>query len=430
MSFSNFIGKVQSVFINVCSEIKETFSEENISSLFDFDNAEDYKTEDIENLNNDYLAYQSKVDNDKAQQEQYESLNAEQMKRFEDSFKADFELANFPSSIKGTMSDLYDELSNTTDINEAERIIAEIECTLASAEANGTYTEQVEGINKNLQISCLEMACLKQTDMLQSEAQKAQSIDEENAYFEQIEQTQFEFNAKTYTLKQEGMIENATSFTDEQKQELGALYNKLAKTTNEEARNSIQAEIDAYCLQENIQDISTIEYLNSNAELININNKSAILNEQKMACSNNEQKAQIDSVMREEQSAADVKMNEHKLYAIINDTTLPETAKNEISRIFSNYSDLYTDFDKDTVMAEINAVLAEHNFDTNSREYIEIEFLTSKTANDKELTKLFNMLSVAVDPAQKEEIQQEINSLMEDNNQLFEKRSQDIQNKI
>lgn len=61
MNNFNILNKLQTVFTTAVSNIKENFSEENISAFFDFSAKTDFSIGDIEQLNNEFLQYQAKI---------------------------------------------------------------------------------------------------------------------------------------------------------------------------------------------------------------------------------------------------------------------------------------------------------------------------------------------------------------------------------
>lgn len=61
MNNFNILNKLQTVFTTAVSNIKENFSEENISAFFDFSAKTDFSIGDIEQLNNEFLQYQARI---------------------------------------------------------------------------------------------------------------------------------------------------------------------------------------------------------------------------------------------------------------------------------------------------------------------------------------------------------------------------------
>ena len=61
MTNLNIFGRIENVVTSAISNIKEKFSEENLSAFFDFSAKTDFSVGDIEQLNNEFLQYQARI---------------------------------------------------------------------------------------------------------------------------------------------------------------------------------------------------------------------------------------------------------------------------------------------------------------------------------------------------------------------------------
>ncbi len=421
MSLINFINKVQSVVTNFISDIKEKFAESDLGSIFDFGVKEDLKTEDVENLANEYLDIQAKVSKEETPQAevvkeeapQDNRMNGEQIDALNDLQKNSIENAGFPEGIKQQMSGLYDKLSDAKNINEANNITAQIQALTSLYEANGQFTEPYMGFTEDLIVNSLEIAQLNQQEILNAEMNKATDRETKIKYFEQMDQSNFEFNAEIYKHNQKAIIERAPSLNEDQKANLKHLYDDLSSAMDEAARNHIKAQIMQYCAEQNIQDGGLINHLDATASEANRFNKLAMYNEQKMNATTEQQKMMIDAVMWEENMISGIETETNQLLGTINSTNLPPHAKAEINRIISEYSNIGKDYNADTILAEITAKLAENNISTNTKEYASIEYFTRSIENEKQLTKMYNLLASAPDEATRQNLLAEIDTLHE-----------------
>ena len=82
MNNLNIFGRIESVVTSAISNIKEKFSEENLSAFFDFSAKTDFSVGDIEQLNNEFLEYQARI---KEKIENKETSNPFEEKGIEDS---------------------------------------------------------------------------------------------------------------------------------------------------------------------------------------------------------------------------------------------------------------------------------------------------------------------------------------------------------
>ena len=180
-------------------------------------------------------------------------------------------------------------------------------------EANGQFTEPYKGFTEDLIVNSLEIAQLNQQEILNAEMNKATDVETRVKYFEQMDQSNFEFNAEIYKHNQKAIIERAPSLNDDQK------------------ANHIKAQIMQYCAEQNIQDGGLINHLDATASEANRFNKLAMYNEQKMNAGTEQQKMMIDAVMWEENMISGIETETNQLLGTINSTNLPPHAKAEIN---------------------------------------------------------------------------------------------------
>ena len=327
--------------------------------------------------------------------------------------------ANIPVNLKEDLAPLYENLAEADNEDEIASIKAEIAQVYANAEKEG-----IDGNLKGLQYD-LELSAMRSNHatVMKDLYEKLVDASSEEAKF--LIHTEIEAMQNRHQIEDTKTFINAyihnSGLNNEQKNDLAKIYNQLLNANSEDAKDSLMATLEMYCLEKGIDPKGEmIAGLNYNVVQ---NEKYTVLTElyEKMGNTKNEnERSKIWGEIELARTHFENKMLPYETQMLANDLDVNNEAKTSLLDHIDKLQNATDENESEQIIAEIDLLMKQAGVDTNSREYVIMQRITLNIQQNKELEPLYEALANTDDINSIAEINANIEKIYQKYTPLFE----------
>ncbi len=254
----------------------------------------------------------------------------------------------------------------------------------------------------------LNLAFEAQLRELYEELSEAVGEDARNSIQAKIKELEQKHNMEIKKLNIQDIINSTSNLDEEQKAELQDLYTKLTNATSKDERDSILAEIKQKCQEYNVPD-STMTKLDIEAIDIGFNTELSELYQQLSEASTSEERDAINIEISKRIQSYNKESADLRLKDMINSSDFSDDIKAELQDLYNELSEAASPEERDSISAQIQQKFEEYQLPKEFKTSLDIEALRS--ASGSELEELYAQLSEANGAEQRESIQAKIKEI-------------------
>ena len=327
--------------------------------------------------------------------------------------------ANIPVNLKEDLAPLYENLAEADNEDEIASIKAEIAQVYANAEKEG-----IDGNLKGLQYD-LELSAMRSNHATVMKDLYEKLVDASSQEAKFLIHTEIEAMQNRHQIEDTKTFINAyihnSGLNNEQKNDLAKIYNQLLNANSEDAKDSLMATLEMYCLEKGIDPKGEmIAGLNYNVVQ---NEKYTVLTElyEKMGNAKNEnERSKIWGEIELARTHFENKMLPYETQMLANDLDVNNEAKTSLLDHIDKLQNATDENESEQIIAEIDLLMNQAGVDTNSREYVIMQRITLNIQQNKELEPLYEALANTDDINSIAEINANIEKIYQKYTPLFE----------
>ena len=433
MSFADAIGKLQGILSSIgTEETKKTEKKDDVSVNSVFSSA-------LEEVNEEADITGIEIDYSQAADEVAEQLfinkeihrNAEEAKEWSERVNQELDSANIPESLKDELAPLYAQLCEATDSNQREYISAKIKQKYLEAEANGEDGKKLELLELDLQRYSSYAVKGKVISELNQELAETTNPKMKNKIQTEIEKTYADFAAEESKLFVQSFIrENGLS--EEQTAGLSDLYSRLGEATDENSRAQIQAQIQKFCVEQDIdRDGEMMQILNRESQEIAYRQDVSELYDKMLHTNSDKQLDMLGRQFNLMQQEHFIKSDEMEQNIILTQMGLDEDTKQEVLDLYEKFYSSTDESSLALINSKIEKILFDSGVDLNGIDYTSLQSNAINLKMEKEELAVIEQTMNETDPKKLEQLYKqwdEIYSSYEDDFAKMRKKFDDIHN--